>query len=367
MLLSKKGDALGKLLTAAKTALFCFLLVLCQGLVIDATILAAENLWIQTNPSRDNTPAPNKMISVGTKLNQLHNGTITKEPKWSNGNINHNNSCYSEGDCVPFRYFATGVHSETNHVFTIQMEWTKNGIHAYDYIACYDASEDSSISEAGGPCGSEGSSPPADCSSDLTSFKIPDPRDTANWTGLTQEDLNAFADFFNNPDFPLQGCDSIKTYGTTVTGFSKYFFTGTDANRELNLKVYFTVDNPQAEEESSVGFFWGGHLAQGTPEAWGLGNGAASISGAPYHMRAIKFDDGGVSSKDRSVQTEAVCQPPEIDIDCAQTVCGGNTSVCRDYSTAEKHLWTILEGGYIVGDSTLDSVLYFVTAPTGVT
>ena len=72
------------------------------------------------------------VFAIGTNLDQLHNGTATKDPEWANGNINAQNSCYAEGDAVPFRYFVTKASVDT-HFFTIQMEWTKAGIHAYDY------------------------------------------------------------------------------------------------------------------------------------------------------------------------------------------------------------------------------------------
>src|SRR5207302_4280292 len=47
--------------------------------------------------------------AIGTNLDQFQNGTTTKSPEWANGNINGNNSCYSEGDVAPYRYFVNGL------------------------------------------------------------------------------------------------------------------------------------------------------------------------------------------------------------------------------------------------------------------
>ena len=94
--------------------------------------------------------ATTTFLAPKTILNQLQNGTTTSSPEWANGNINGSNSCYSEGKSVPYRYFVKKLYGGTGHYYTIQMEWTKGGIHALDYLTNYDATEDSAITLAGG-------------------------------------------------------------------------------------------------------------------------------------------------------------------------------------------------------------------------
>ena len=49
------------------------------------------------------------MAAPSLNLDQLQNGTMSSSPEWANGNINTTNSCYSEGNSVPFRYFVEGT------------------------------------------------------------------------------------------------------------------------------------------------------------------------------------------------------------------------------------------------------------------
>jgi len=299
------------------------------------------------------------LVSIGTNLDQLHNGTVTTAPAWSNGNININNSCYAEGDAVPFRYFVTKADSGTSHYFTIQMEWTKGGIHAYDYPNSYDATEDSTINLAGGPCGSVGTSPPGDCAALPfdDSLLFPDPTDLGNFVDTVPDSFPS--------GFAVDTDRFLKGYNCTIDSIggndSVYWFTGTSSDRELNLKVYFTTAGP-TDSTHSVGLYWGGHMAEGTDDTWGIGNGAASVSGAPYHMRAIDFDDGGAANQDRSIQTGVICLPPDATIVCdIDALCAdiSFTYVCRDVSDANTWTWTVINGT-IVGDNTLDSVVYYV-------
>ncbi|MEW5995284.1 MAG: hypothetical protein AB1744_12955, partial [Candidatus Zixiibacteriota bacterium] len=288
-----------------------------------------------------------------TDLNQLQNGTTSTPPNWANGNINSSNSCYSEGRSVPYRYFIKELDGSTSHYFTIQMEWTKNTIHALDYLTNYDLTEDSAITLTGGACGTISTMPPPGCSAPTDSLLWPSPIDSTNYSGTIPSDFFTLV----NPGFVLDGPWYLKAYNVTIDSVGSYYFTGTSSNRELNVKVYFTVDTT-----GSVGFFWGGHLAEGNDEAWGSGNGSASVSGSPYHMRTINLDGSGGANQDRSIQIGAICLPPEVAIVCdGDTVCNDTsfTYICRDTSNANSWIWTVING-IIVGDSTLDSVVFHV-------
>lgn len=330
-----------------KTAVLFFLCTVCWGACI-GTPAHAREVTTSTAGGR-----PGNLLV--TSLHQLHNGTTTSSPAWANGIINSNNSCYSEGRSVPYRYFIKSTEAGTSHFFTIQMDWTMGGLHALDYLTSYDATEDSAINLAGGPCGTISTSPPPGCSAPIDSLLLPDPTDSNNYSGTIP------SDFFTkvNPGFVLYGPRYLKAYNVTIDSVGKYFFTGTSDKRDWNVKVYFTTDTT-----GSIGFFWGGHLAEGSDVAWGFGNGSASVTGAPYHMRAINLDDGGGANKHRSIQAGVICLPPDVSIVCdSDTVCAGTTAtyVCRDTSDANTWTWTVINGT-IVGDSTLDSVVFHVNS-----
>ncbi|HWR83902.1 MAG TPA: hypothetical protein VN285_11430, partial [Candidatus Deferrimicrobium sp.] len=314
-----------------------------------------DTLLLTAAGSESADTASVSFISGNINLDQLQNGTTTSAPQWANGNINGTNSCYSEGSSVPYRYFLDGLNGGTTHFFTIQSEWTKGTIHALDYLANFNATEDSAITLAGGPCGTIATSPPTGCVTPTDSILFWDFTDSNNYTGTIP------SDFFTiiNPGFVLDGPRYLKAYNVTSISFDSMWFTGTASDRELNVKVRFTVD-----ATGSVGFFWGGHLAEGTNDAWGFGMGSASVSGAPYHMRAVSFDGGGGSNQDRSIQNGVICLPPDAAIVCdGDTVCNDTSYkyVCRDTSTAaNKWSWTLINGT-IVGSSSLDSVKFQVS------
>jgi len=317
-----------------------------------------ETLLVTATGQESGETATTTFLCPKVSFHQLQNGTVTSSPAWSNGNINSSNSCYSEGESVPYRWLVKSSDGGTDHYFTIQMEWTKGGIHALDYLTNYDATEDSAINLTGGPCGTIAASPPPGCSAPTDSFLLPDPTDSNNYSGAIPPD------FFTkvNPGFVLDGPRYLKAYNAVIDSVGKYYFTGTASNRELNMEVYFTTDTT-----GSVGVFWGGHLAEGNDGAWGLGNGSASVSGAPYHMRTKNLDGGGASNKDRSIQNGVICLPPDASIVCdSDTLCADTdfTYVCRDTSDANTWTWTVVNGT-IVGSNTLDSVVFYVNSGLG--
>jgi hypothetical protein len=136
---------------------------------------------------------------------------------------------------------------------------------------------------------------------------------------------SAPADFFP-AGFALQGPHVFAYHVVSNVTFGKYFFSGTATDREINIRVTFTTTNIPPAGGGSVGLFWGGHLASGLPVTWGVGNGAGSISGAPFHMRTVSFDGGGSGNQDRSLQPNAiVCVDPDCTISGPDEVFAGST------------------------------------------
>jgi len=295
------------------------------------------------------------LVAPTKNLDQFQNGTSTAPENWSNGNVNSSNSCYSEGASVPYRYFILDQVAGDHHYFTIQMEWTKDSVHAFDYLTDYDFSEADAIDSAGGPCGSISTSPPGDCTDPTNLFAWPDFTDSANYTGTIT------ADFFPS-GFALDGPRNLASYHATVDSVSQYLFGGSASDRTLEVTVYYTVTTT-----GSVGFYWGGHLASGTPTTWGIGFGSASVSGAPYHMRALEFDGGGGAGQDRSVQNGSICLPPQLTITCAagSLDCTNLSSSCSVLDSADVYDWTVVGGTIDSGQGT-NQVYYTATASDSV-
>ncbi|MFH1700686.1 MAG: T9SS type A sorting domain-containing protein [Candidatus Zixiibacteriota bacterium] len=320
---------------------------------------AGDTLMITAEGNESGTTATASFVSPKTSLNQLHNGTFTSNAAWANGNINSNNSCYSEGRSVAYRYFIKELDAGTEHFFTIQMEWTKGGIHALDYLTDYDATETDALFDVGGACGTMSTSPPPGCNDPTESFTFPDFLNTANYSGTIPPD------FFTtvNPGFVLDGPRNLKAYNVIIDSIGDYAFGGTSSDRKLEMVVYFTV-----RTTSSVGFFWGGHLAESSADAWGAGYGSSAVGGAPYHMRAKSLDGGGGCNQDRSIQNGVICMPPNTGITMDfSTVCdvGNNMYIATDTaSTANMWTWTITNGT-IVGPDDQSSVSFTVNPGLG--
>jgi hypothetical protein len=177
---------------------------------------------------------------------------------WANGNVQGTNSAYAEGDAVPQRLELTGLVPGTS--YTIEMAYSvyKN-VHTYDYLATYDYSEDWITNPCDGIVG---------CSLPGSTYPIP-----------------------NDPNVPFDGGQLWTLSGGTLTGSA---FVGATAgaggvwvNGAANtISVTFT-----AAASTSV-LFWGTHIASGTD--WGVGRGAASDTGADFHMYLNAFITGGV-------------------------------------------------------------------------
>ncbi|MEE9443619.1 MAG: T9SS type A sorting domain-containing protein [candidate division Zixibacteria bacterium] len=317
---------------------------------------AGDELLVTATGNESGAIATTVFLTPNVNLDQLQNGTTTSNAEWANGNINGSNSCYSEGRSVAYRYFIKELDADSEHFFTIQMEWTKGGIHALDYLTDYDATETTALDSVGGACGTISTSPPPGCSDPTESFAFPDFLNTANYSGSIPPD------FFTtvNPGFVLDGPRNLKAYNITIDSISDYVFDGTSSDRTLEMIVYFTVDTT-----GSVGFFWGGHLAESSADAWGVNNGSSYVGGAPYHMRALSLDGGGGANQDRSIQNGVICLPPNVGISTDfTTVCdvGNNMYIVTDTaSTANTWIWTVINGT-IVGPDNQSSVSFTVNS-----
>ncbi|HEQ98060.1 MAG TPA: hypothetical protein ENO22_01820, partial [candidate division Zixibacteria bacterium] len=290
------------------------------------------------------------LIAPQNYIHQLQNGTATAVPNWAGGVINSNNSCYSEGRAVPYRYFVENLDGGSQHYITIECEWTKGGLHGFDYFADYDFSESSGISAAGGTCGSISASPPPDCQPISGSYPFPDPTNSANYSSPIPPD-------FFPTGFVLNAPTNLSFYNMTVDSVSKYYFAGTSSDRTFGITIYFT-----AVDTGSVGLYWGGHMAQGTPDTWGIGNGSGSIAGAPIHMRAGVLDGSG-GFKEISAQTGVICLPPDATISCsADSVCTDTVYSCSAPAGADDYIWS-LTGGTILSGQGTETITYTVTQP----
>ena len=207
-------------------------------------------------------------------LDQCANGSFsapTTTCSWQSGNINENNSHYSEGDYVPFRLILPGLTVSNTYTATIAYDFIEaSGKHAYDYIGTYN----NTVTGANPCLGVTG------CSS---STQAPIPTDTTclNAQPPTQQFMTIFGGEI-----------------TSVTRLGTHPCQGSAISVQYQIVFHASAVN--------VVLAWAGHIASQVD--WGTGNGATGISGSPYHMRLISFCDpvcaGG--NQDRSLAAAAV-------------------------------------------------------------
>jgi len=210
---------------------------------------------------------------------------------WQNGNLNSSNSNYAEGESVPYRYEITGLPaSPGTHTFKIQYDFAKSGKKAFDFLTKYNVTQ-----TGADPC--SGSAAPPDLCPGLPAEPpqcFPFPSDPFAAPTLTVAGAQAHAG--------LTRC--LGVYGATITSITgPVHVPGTFGGGDNTAEFSVTYTNAG----TSVLFVWGGHLAHSA--YWGTGNGAASVSGSPFHMRANEPDGQGNKNQDRSVQLNAIATP----------------------------------------------------------
>jgi len=211
---------------------------------------------------------------------------------WQNGNLNGNNSAYAEGNVVPFRLAIEGL-TAGQHTIHINYDFTAGGHKAYDFLATWN------VTETPDPCATGGGGVSSLCS---PSLPIPDtkpfPSDTFSTDGLTVSGAETFAGIGRN----------LTMYGGTIVSIAGPTHNGSaGGNSTGDFLVTFTTTG------SAAFFLWGGHLAQSSywnVASGGTGDpdGAALISGAPWHMRTQQLDNSGNKNQDRSIQPSALGQ-----------------------------------------------------------
>ena len=96
----------------------------------------------------------------------------------------------------------------------------------------------------------------------------------------------------------------LTIYGGTITAIEGPTHSGSvNGNSTADFVVRFKSTG------KAVLLAWGGHLAQSAywdKASGGPRDGAAMVSGAPWHMRTLNIDGAGAKNQDRSIQPSAI-------------------------------------------------------------
>jgi hypothetical protein len=228
-------------------------------------------------------------------LDQCANGAVGGVPVqcagvgWQNGNLNHNQAHYLEGQSIPYRLVFSGMVIGSTNTVTIEWDTTENsgGNHAIDYLTTFDQTETTADPCSGVP----------GCNL-LVKDTFPIPLDANVGSG--------------NDGIPGNADDIVQTPGVftlfdgMILGVSTYTVTGDYATgSQTSITITFRANS------AAPVLAWGGHIA--TRVDWGIIHSAIAISGSPYHMRVLDINGSG-GNQDRSLSSSATIFPGQITI-----------------------------------------------------
>lgn len=245
-------------------------------------------------------------------LDQIRNGSATSPNNpgnWVNGNANAVQAHYSEGWSIPYRMIITDL-VNGSHDLIIEWDTKDNGKHAIDYITSYNNLDYPVDSHLGFGHTAELIDPTIGISGLGAPSTFPIPAPGSVGASIAGQPTSSFNNLPNNLRL-------MTIYNGTITAID---YINQDnlgpASTKTSIKITFTSTAPTAV------IAWGGHIA--AEYDWGMGNGATSISGSPYHTRLISIDGAG-GNQDRQLAASAVFIP----VRCSIT---GNLDLCPNSS-----------------------------------
>ncbi len=234
-------------------------------------------------------------VSIGT-YDQCSNDQGTGYPsgdtgcQWINGNLQGNNSAYTEGDATVQRVWLTDYTPGSTHTVTFKYGTTKGGKHAYDFLTTWNWSE--------------GWITLADRCQDIPGCTT---------AGETTLDIPQDPNVPNTFEPTAPGARQFVMRGGTLTSATTPVIVSGDYNgdSETAITVSFTVANSgamcatrQSVTTCSVALWFGAHV--GAQSDWGAGTAAGNISGSPYHVALDAVDSTAVGQRDNQMQASAV-------------------------------------------------------------
>jgi hypothetical protein len=230
------------------------------------------------------TSAAPVRAAVGINLDQW----ASSDKAWQNGNLNGNNSRYPEGGIVPFRLAVEGLKAG-NHSIHINYDFTAGGHKAYDFLATWNVTN-----AAGKICAGAGGAISSMCPSMPSPSSRAFPSDPFHANGSTVSGAEKYS----------AASRRLTIWGGTITAIEGPSHAGSvNGNSTADFFVHFRSTG------KAVLLAWGGHLAQSAywdKASGGPRDGAAMVSGAPWHMRTLQIDGAGNKNQDRSIQPSAI-------------------------------------------------------------
>ena len=256
--------------------------------------------------------------------------------KWIGSILQASNSVYYEGMTVPQRIVYSDIETNGPHNISFTYEYTKGGIHAYDFLATVNPT----TSVVQGVTG-QGYIPGITAINECADLSGQNLAACSALIGLTPNLVNIPLDSFDSKDSePAPGAGTsqaqketkfetaypptgryITVYASSVATFSSPSVSLTHlsggpnsdtADSDVQVSLTFTSSGCSKQNPCQYLLFFGGHLAvSGSDQTglnWGPGLGSSAISGGPYHIKTLKFDGSG-GSQDNQIKGADILVP----------------------------------------------------------
>ena len=279
--------------------------------------------------------------------------------EWIGSIVQQSNSIMFEDMQLPQRLIYTGIDTNGDHTIGFSYEYSKGGIHAFDWVGTVDPGHVPLTGYVQGVTENQdpgqfdpGMTQLAPCDNLITGSES-DAQDacfalvsvagdgTAPYLPRTDE-LVIISDPFDSKDSPPGTSQAAKELAwrtqypgdegnvSYITGYGTGDFSFVDDSMTLTHNPESDVSDSMVRMEFKINFtdcegdttcdvilFWGGHLAAGGTDDlamqagahhWGLGIGSSTIKGGPYHQNQVKFNGQG-GSLDNQIKGSDIILP----------------------------------------------------------
>src|SRR6266705_177468 len=303
---------------------------------------------------------------------------------WFSSIIQDNNSAYYESMSVMQRVLFTGLPptSGNHHSLLFRHQFTKGGIHAYDFLTSYAQAQADNAGALGvtialNPCGLDigppaslttlcsvlhGGTNVADIALSADSFISKDGSTAAKIAayeaGHGPRTIRILGDApFSNA--ALSVCHDVADGGDTSDSFALYALTWDSASTNILIEM-------------------AGHLSisgDGTGDTWGNGLGSGFFTGGAYHFKldslAGALTDNncppgqnqkemvGLGSQDNQFRSAAgPLPPPPCNVTGPSPACPGSTNIYQGASFGPNltYAWSVIGDGSLMGPTTSSNV-----------
>ncbi len=355
-----------------------------NGIVGNYTVEATDGRRIATTTFSDSI----QVLWTQCENDSDNNDKYDTDCNWITGALNPNNAIVTEGNNIPDNAPGAGTPvgtytitppghvnfraifedlpgdstSPPSYEIVIEYQFTKGGKAAYDFLTTsYGVSDANLCTDL--PSGVILSDCTGVVPTDLSDVPIPSESESLPSLGGTI----ATRQTVHDSAFTGLSPRTLRMYGANIVLITNNLISGSDAgDSKDSITIEFEKDTPPSQP---VILTWGGHfgIGQATAAGYGDGNGAASISGAPFHMTLdVLREKGGSSlvkgSRDLAVQPSAVILPGFIVVEKVTNPSGDTTPFDFD---ASYHVspFTLTDGNSDLSPALIPGVHYVNETP----